>query len=57
MLQRGQESTPEAIAEFFKGIPFHEGPVELAIPMMLSDLHSGGHLDRIRAEVNGHPPS
>jgi hypothetical protein len=51
MLQRGQEPTAEAIAEFYEGLPFHEGPVEVAVPMMLSDLHSRGELDRIRAEV------
>jgi hypothetical protein len=53
MLQRGQEPTPEAMAEFFKGIPFHEGSVEEAVPMMLANLHAQGHLDTIRAEVKG----
>jgi hypothetical protein len=53
MLQRGQEPTPEAIAEFFKGIPFREGPVEVAVPLMLANLHSRGELNRIRAEVKG----
>jgi hypothetical protein len=53
LLQRGQEPTPEAIAEFFTGIPFHEGPIDVSVPMMLSDLHSRGELDRIRAEVKG----
>jgi len=53
LLQQGKEPTPEAIAEFYKDIPFHEGPAEVVVPMMLSDLHSRGHLDRIRAEVDG----
>jgi hypothetical protein len=48
-----KEPTSEAIAEFFKGIPFHEGPVEVVVPMMLSDLHSRGELDRIRVDVKG----
>ena len=51
LLQQGKEPTSGAIAEFLKGIPFHEGPVEIAVPMMLANLHSQGHLDRIRAEV------
>jgi hypothetical protein len=37
--------------EFYKGMPFHEGPVN--VPLMLSKLHACGDLDRIRAEVNG----
>jgi hypothetical protein len=53
MLQRGQEPTPEAIAEFFKGIPFHEGPLDVSVPLMLANLHSHGDLDRIRADVKG----
>jgi hypothetical protein len=53
MLQQGKEPTPEAIAEFLKGIPFYEGPVEVAVPMMLANLHSRGELDRIRADVKG----
>jgi hypothetical protein len=53
LLQKGKEPTAEAIAEFYKDVTFREGPVEVVVPMMLSDLHSRGHLDRIRAEVNG----
>ena len=53
MLQQGKEPTVEALTEFFKGIPFQEGPPEVSVPMMLSDLHSRGELDRIRAEVDG----
>jgi hypothetical protein len=53
ILQRRQEPTPEAIAEFFKGIPFHEGPLDVSVPLMLANLHSHGDLDRIRAEVKG----
>jgi hypothetical protein len=49
LLQQGQEPTAEALTEFFKGISFHEGPVE----MILYDLQRNGHSDKIRAEVNG----
>jgi hypothetical protein len=47
LLRRGEEPTAEALTRFFKGVPFQEGPVEV----ILSDLHSRGHLDRIREEV------
>jgi hypothetical protein len=56
MLQRGEEPTLEAIAKFFDGVPFHEGPLDVSVPPMLAELHARGDLDRIRAEVDKAKP-
>jgi hypothetical protein len=48
LLKKGQEPTVEALVVFFD--PTF---TNAEIIKVLSDLHSGGHLERIRREING----